>query len=117
MAVFDKRGNCESCGLPKDRHERDVMWEEWSCPKVKKRAPKKPKTKTLKITGCTECPHVEKSYTFKGNHSFACLHPAMKKHFVKDGLVRWDGTTGRVISQECERMSEWPSGFPEWCPL
>lgn len=32
MAWFGEDGLCITCRLPKEKHERDVMWEEWDCP-------------------------------------------------------------------------------------
>jgi hypothetical protein len=36
MAYFDKHNICLRCSLPKSEHERDIMWEEWNCPKAKR---------------------------------------------------------------------------------
>lgn len=42
MAVFSDEGICVLCGKHKKQHERDMMWEEWDCPKEppKTRKPK-----------------------------------------------------------------------------
>jgi hypothetical protein len=72
---------------------------------------------TIKIESCTQCPHVEKTYTGKGNHTFACLHKATESYWVASGYRRGDGSSGRLISQECERPSEFPQYIPTWCPL
>lgn len=75
------------------------------------------KTKTIKITSCVGCPHVKRVYSFQGNHDFVCWHP--ERVWVR----KWPGTdypdekAGKMISEACERPSEYPKGFPEWCPL
>jgi hypothetical protein len=77
----------------------------------------KPKTKTIKITSCTGCPHVKKKSTFQGNYDFECWHPTQIK------VRTWPGTKyppenyGRMIAEACERPLEYPTSFPEWCPL
>ena len=76
------------------------------------------KTKTIKITGCTGCPHVRKEYTGKGNHTFRCEHSTQIQIVTFAGTKYPDERRGRLISEECERPSEYPSdGFPAWCPL
>jgi hypothetical protein len=74
-------------------------------------------TKTIKITSCVGCPHVKKKHTFQGNYDFECWHP------TKISIRKWPGTKypdeerGKTISKDCERPSEYPKGFPDWCPL
>jgi hypothetical protein len=76
-----------------------------------------PKTKSIKITSCVGCPHVQKEYTGKGNHNFRCAHPDRMETISWPGTKYPDERHGKMISSECERPSEYPAGFPKWCPL
>lgn len=74
-------------------------------------------TKTIVIESCTGCPHVKKERTFKGNYTFLCIHPKKMRTISWPGTGYPDEQRGTVISEECERPSEYPKGIPKWCPL